>query len=138
MEKTTKTYREVLGFNTAALQWQKKSPVNVNKLTGFQYAIGRVMKSCGRFVEEFNDKQMDINVDAASEDEKGNILIVAGNTVFTKEASKSRNAKVRELLDAKIEVDVHFAKVIPDDLTALEIQAFEGFVIREIQEPKEK
>lgn len=137
MEKQTKTYRDILGFNNTAINWQKQNPAG-EKLTGFQYALSRTLKSVSRHVEDYNDKQMDINVDCASTDEKNNIMIVAGNTVFTKEGSKDRNAQVRKLLDTEVEVEVHFAKLAPKDLTAFQMQAFEGFVMREPEEPKEE
>lgn len=135
MDTAKRSYRDIINFVNMATVWQQQ-PANKTGLSGFSYAISRAIKFATKVVEDFNEKQLEINIDTAAKDEKGYILNDShGQTIFSATGSKERNSRNRELLDTEVEVGVFYAQMIPDDLTQFYIQAFEGFVIRERSAP---
>lgn len=137
MDKATRTYRDIIRFIEAATEWQRSTTKKDSPMTGFRYAIGRVLKSTAGDLEDYNGHVADYNIDASSVDEKGNIINDGqGGAASTKDAVKCRNRKIRQLKDTEVEIGVYIAKVVPDDLTPFQLQAFEGFVIPETKDPE--
>lgn len=139
MEQVKRTNRDIMRFVNAATSWQHQQTNGKEpSVTGFKYAISRVIKSTAKAVEDFNDEATDINIDCAASDEQQIIRHdERGNTMFTKEDSKKRNKLLRALQDKEVEIGIHFSKTTPDDLTPFQLQSFEGFVIKEVGEPGE-
>ncbi len=140
MEDAKRSYRDILRFFKEAQAWQKAEvPKKDSPLTGFRYAIGRVVKGLDRVIDDYNDQLHDINIETASTDDKANLLVQPETlgSVFTKDNSRVRNKKLRELVETEVAIKVYFAKLYPDDLTEFQIQSFEGFVIAEQPEPQD-
>jgi len=97
------------------------------------------MPVCEQANREHEGKVARNNIECCTADEKGNVIVDGhGSLVFTKEATNKRNAENEKLLDAVVEIEVYFAKVVPPDLTPAQEIAFSGFVIPAIKEPAEE
>jgi hypothetical protein len=140
MEDAKKSYRDILRFVETATNWQRKAPKKGDPMTGFKYSVSRVLRATEGAVEDYKEEAMRINIESASQDEKTGAIQTddRGETIFTKDGARERNEKMRKLNDEQVEIKVYFSKVYPDDLTESQIQAFEGFVIKEREEPAEE
>lgn len=131
MEPTKKSIRDVIRFINVATPWQHRQK-NESKLS---YAISRTLKSCRKIAADYEEKLGEININNCNCDEKGTVLTSPqGGFIFKKEELKKQRAEDRALQDSIVDVDVHIATLVPNDLTAFERDAFEGFVISESKE----
>lgn len=131
-----KTYEEILAFDRAAGAYLKRQGEKESKLA---YAVRRVAKSYGRGMqkakESYDERLQDIDIEHASEDERGILIVQNDSYVYTKEAQRRRLAAqrtaLRELLASQVEFEPHFTAQPPDDLPEEVREAFAGFVVRE-------
>jgi len=135
METSNKQYRQIIRFANTALAWQAAN-ITPETPSGFRYAIRRVMKGLERILEDYNDAISDINMAAAAEDEHG-VMVTdeRGAVKMTKDAAIKRTAEIRQLLEREVASPMYFAKTAPSDLTDLQLTAFEGFVLKDADDP---
>lgn len=138
MEKVKRSNKSIQRFREAAIAWQRlAAPKDDSPLSGFRYAIGRVLRSTEKANEDFTDKTVEINIECGASDKEGILQNDARGAVMFKPAeAKKRIGLVRSLENEEVEVGVYFAKV-PPPLTSAQLFAFEGFVIAEQAEPTE-
>jgi hypothetical protein len=130
METIKRTYQEVGEFSDAARRYLQSNPQE-SKL---RYALNRTLKSVTRLMAEYRDKVDEINIKhcLAADDGKGEILRDdRGQYKFVKDAMLKRNAEVTKLMHSEVELEVHFATQLPDDLPISDRESFLGFVIRD-------
>lgn len=79
-----------------------------NGETKEQKKLAKIYEKLKPYYEEWMDKRNDMRLDAASIDEKGNVIIDSkGDYFFTKEAIKKLNADLKVLLNNEF----HFKKI---------------------------
>jgi hypothetical protein len=104
---------------------QQGSPKNK-----FEHAVGRALKGLRRAAEEHADSTVDINVEHASLDKDGNLVMDGERFRYSRDGMKARLTALRALMDVEHEVEPYFATEVPEDLTEDERDAFTGFVLR--------
>lgn len=126
----TTTYERVFNFARTASEWLAKAEGNQNTKLG--YAITRLEPRVKKVAEQYTNATDDINITHCSTDDKGNILRDEHREYkFTKDALKLRNSDRQKLFESAIEFKPYYATELPKDLTFAELDAFEGFVIKE-------
>jgi uncharacterized pyridoxamine 5'-phosphate oxidase family protein len=76
--------------------------LQVNKDTKLEHAKNQTLKNAAKFIEHYNDKIEDLNIEYCSTDDKGNILRdVKGNFVFNKENFRKLSLEIRRFLDER-------------------------------------
>lgn len=127
-----KTYRECFEFVRAANQWVNRH----EEESKFKYALTKVLRKIARVQEKWNEGIEEANIEHCATDKEGVILRdEKGQYRYTKEELLQRNKRVNKLYDSVPEVEVkpHFATEIPDDLTDLDREVFEGFVLQPVE-----
>jgi hypothetical protein len=76
--------------------------LQVEKGTKLEHAKNQTLKNAAKFIEQYNDKVEDLNIEYCSTDEKGNILRdTKGNFVFNKENFRKLTTEIKRFLDEK-------------------------------------
>jgi len=82
------------------------------------YAVEKTLAKNKNLVDDYYEKVEDARVMLASEDEKGNILLnKEGGYSFTKKNLIELKAKIKALDKEKVEVKIHVASDMPEDIT---------------------
>ena len=69
--------------------------------TKLEHARNQTLKNASDFIESYNDKLEDLNIEFCSTDEKGNILRDAkGHFLFTKENQRALSKEVKKFMDS--------------------------------------
>lgn len=131
MNTVTKTYGEVIAFVQAANAVLQKT----TQETKFTWALRRVVKPASDIVNQYNDEIATIDIQNASEDERGNLIKQDGALVYTKENAKKRNTEKLALFRKSVECPCYIATSLPKDLPLQFRDSFEGFVIAPAEEP---
>ena len=127
----TTTYEKLFDYALTAQRWIAKDAANKNTKLGYAI-VNKMEPRVKKAAEGFNVRIEDLNIDHASVDEKGVLLIgEKGEFRYTKEELKKRNTAQRALQQETCEIEVYFATALPEDLTEQEIENFTGFVIKE-------
>lgn len=128
-----KTFRECFEFIRAANQWISKH----EEESKFKYALTKVARKLARVQEKWNEGIEEANIEHCATDKEGVILRDdKGQYRYTKEELIARNKVVNKLYDTQVEFQPHFATEVPEDLTELEREVFEGFVLEAASELK--
>lgn len=132
MEQIESTYRDVNDFFTAANQYVQQHEED-NK---FRYALVRTLKSAGRVLGEYQDKNQAINIKHCLAEDGGKGAIIRepnGEYKYTKDGLLKRNEERVKLFNSSVKLDVHFCSEaeLPTKLTGPDRDAFMGFVIKE-------
>lgn len=123
-----KTIPELAEFNAYANEYMK-GEVD----TKLAYAIKKVKKRITPIYEQHNEALADCWLEHAQEDDKGKLLKDdKGNYLYSKEAQKLVNIKVRELNKIAYDIEPHYATAVK--LTGDQSAAFTGLVIPEGEE----
>lgn len=125
-----KTFEQILDFNASANEYLSKNK-GESKLS---YAVKKVQKKLSKTIEEYVDKIKDLEIDKASVDKEGNLLIKDNKYQYTKENLKDLNKARKELYESSIievyKVDSHIVEYIDEyELTLEQKDIFEGFVL---------
>lgn len=71
--------------------------------TKLEHARNQTLKNAGPFIEAYNDKLEDLNIDYCSTDERGNILRDArGQYIFTKDNQRALSKELKKFMDAPL------------------------------------
>jgi hypothetical protein len=69
--------------------------------TKLEHARNQTLKNAGPFIEAYNDKLEDLNIDYCSTDDKGNIIRDArGQYIFTKENQRALSKELKKFMDS--------------------------------------
>ncbi len=125
-----KTFEQILDFNAFANDYLSKNK-GESKLS---YAVKKVQKKLAKTIEEYVDKIKDLEIDKASVDKEGNLLIKDNKYQYTKDNLKELNKAKKELYESSIvevyNVDSHIVEYIDEyELTLEQKEIFEGFVL---------
>jgi len=123
-----KSYRECFEFARAGQQWIAKH----EEESKFKYALTKVMRKLNRVQERWQELIEESNIEHCATDSAGVILRdEKGQYKYTKEELLKRNKRVNSLYDQPVEIAPHFATEVPEDLTELEREIFNGFVLKD-------
>jgi hypothetical protein len=87
--------------------------------TKLDHARNQTLKNASAFIEAYNDKLEDLNIEYCSTDEKGNILRDArGQYIFTKDNQRALSKELKKFMDGP--VVVQFEIVSTSDVKGLE------------------
>lgn len=125
------SWKRCIEFSNVAQQYLVRTK---DKETKLSYAINRVLSRIRKQQDTVNEAISDIEIDYCLTEKRGDLDVITrdaqGNLQYTKENLKTRNKKTSEYLNAdNIEVEPHFVSA-PDDLTAVELEAFAAIVIK--------
>lgn len=71
--------------------------------TKLEHARNQTLKNANQFIEAYNDKLEDLNIDYCSTDERGNILRDArGQYIFTKDNQRALSKELKKFMDAPL------------------------------------
>ena len=107
--------------------------------TKLEHAKNQTLKNAASFIEAYNDKLEDLNIDYCSTDEKGNIIKDQRNQyVFTKDKQRALAKELKKFMDS--DVILPFNLVTTSDKKGLsepQIEYLEeaGFIREENEEP---
>lgn len=129
-------YSEIQDFMEQRSSFEKTN----SEETKLHYALKRVGERIVSALKPINKrislKSADINIDFASEDEKGNLLTKDGQYSYTKENTKKRNQAISDLQDeidsTEIVIEPYIVETYPT-LTDSQQKAFSGIVIPKIE-----
>lgn len=131
MTTTKRTYKDLFVAVRLAEHWLSRNPT---PQTRFGYALYRAMKGTKRLQEKYYQRVRDIEIDnCLTGDNRAIIKDASGDFCYTPEGRKERDRLVRELDETLIEIEPHYVtdpKDVPDSLTFIELDYFEGFVIQ--------
>ena len=130
MDTQTRSIEDITLFARYAQQ-RLGDPKKGARLTKFNYALGKVLKSATSVLERYNSKVQDLNIDYAATDADGYLLEHEGRYRYKPDQLKLRNEKQQELYRKDVQVGQYFATELPKDLTWQEREAFAGFVIED-------
>lgn len=144
------TYRKLKEFDTIATGYyirkgfydEKTKQFTEQKPTKLVANLKSIGKQCKKLFEEFSEKEMEINIDCCSVDEKTKVILKdeKGNFEFTKEGQKERTKKIKALWEEEVTIHDRITKGTPDDfwLTEEEAECFSEIVIEKVESPKEE
>lgn len=73
--------------------------------TKLEHARNQTLKNASSFIEAYNDKLEDLNIDYCSTDEKGNIVRdTRGQYIFTKDNQRALSKELRKFMDSPMVV----------------------------------
>lgn len=124
-----KTYQDCFEFFRAASQWISRH----DEESKFKYALTKVSRKITKLQEKYQESMEEINIEhCATEDKTGVILRdQQGQYKYTKDELIKRNREVNKLFHSEVEIEPHIATDVPEDLTSLEREVFDGFVLKE-------
>lgn len=68
--------------------------------TKLEHARNQTLKNAAAFIEAYNDKLEDVNIDYCSTDEKGNIIRdTRGQYIFTKDNQRALSKELKKFMD---------------------------------------
>ncbi len=71
--------------------------------TKLEYARNQTLKNASTFIEAYNDKLEDLNIDYCSTDEKGNIVRDSrGQYIFTKDNQRALSKELKKFMDSQM------------------------------------
>lgn len=127
-----KTYRDVVAFVNVAHPWMEAHPRD----TKLRYALKKVSAQCMKLLDAQNERAADLDVEHCAVGKDDIILKdVNGQLQFTKESLKKRNTELRALRAESLDITPFLVKIVPEDLSGTERDAFAGFVLPEDTEP---
>lgn len=86
--------------------------------TKLEHSRNQTLKNASAFVEAYNDKLEDLNIDYCSTDDKGNIIRdTRGQYIFTKDNQRALSKELKKFMD--IEMIVSFEIVSTSDKKGL-------------------
>lgn len=122
-----KSYQDCFEFLNVAGQWLSKH----EEESKFKYALAKVSRKLNKSREKYQESIEEINIEHCATDKDGVILRdTNGQYKYTKDELIKRNRKMNELFHSEVEVEPHIASEIPEGLTDLEKEVFEGFVLK--------
>jgi hypothetical protein len=70
--------------------------------TKLEHARNQTLKNASSFIEAYNDKLEDLNIDYCSTDEKGNIVRdPRGQYIFTKDNQRALSKELKKFMDSQ-------------------------------------
>ncbi|MBA4145125.1 MAG: hypothetical protein C0523_05135 [Cytophaga sp.] len=71
--------------------------------TKLEHAKNQTLKNASAFIEAYNDKLEDLNIDYCSTDDKGNIIRTAqGHYLFTKDNQRALSKELKKFMDSDV------------------------------------
>lgn len=129
------TYQQVFRFRMTAQEWLSKDPSHASASNRFGYALARMIQRTDKIVEDYENAAEDARIANCVVDEKQVIQReVTGAYKFTVDGMNRANTTIRKLFVSDVEIKPYYATDTPNNLTALEVVAFTGFVLRETEE----
>lgn len=123
-----KTFEQIIEFNHYA-NWLKQT----KEQTKLSYAVGKVQKRISDFIVDYTDEVKDIEIDHASTNENGLLIIENDSYSYTPEKMKKlRDAKKKHFnkwKEKEFEFENYIATEIPENLTEEEKDILKDFVI---------
>ncbi len=120
-----KTFEQVLEFNEYANKIKDKQ----NKLS---YACKKVQKRLAEYIEDYVDKIKDLDIEFASVDDKGNLVIHNDRYTYKPDKLRTLNEAKKKLWkenkDKEYEFESYICSELPE-LTQEELDILEGFVL---------
>ena len=120
-----KTFEQVLEFNEYANKIKDKQ----NKLS---YACKKVQKRLAEYIEDYVDKIKDLDIEFASVDDKGNLVIHNDRYTYKPDKLRTLNEAKKKLWkenkDKEYEFESYICPELPE-LTQEELDILEGFVL---------
>jgi hypothetical protein len=108
----------------------KRGEEKESKLT---YAIKKMQKRLRKHIDDYMEEMRDIEVEFASTDEKGNLLKVDKELVYTPASEKTVRKKKRsvynEWLKKEFEIENYITTEVVEELTEDQQDALKGFVL---------
>ena len=133
----TLTHQKLGQLLNACTIWLSRPPAEQPER--FAYAVRKVRGAAQGLWQNYIEQVEDIQVKHA--EEAGGVLKRddKGNLEYSKSAFLVRNRELRALSQTKVEIPAHFVKIesVPADLTADELDAFEGILIQVVNTPPE-
>lgn len=127
--KLKTTYEELFVFARAANAWLLKD--KANPATKMGYAIHKMLIRAEQHQNRYNNALADLQADNCATDDKGVMLRDArGGLEYTKDGFKKLTRDRQALYETSIEVEPYFATLIPADLTDVEKDEFDGFILK--------
>jgi len=125
-----KTFEQILDFNAFVNEYVKKNK-GESKLS---YAMKKVQKKLANTIEEYVDKLKDLDIDKASVDKDGNLLIKDERYLYSKDNLKELNKAKKELYESSrvdvYNIESHIVEYIDEyELTLEQKDILEGFVL---------
>lgn len=125
-----KSFRECFEFVRTAQQWISKH----EEESKFKYALTKVSRKIARVQEKWNEALEEANIEHCATDKDGVILRDEhGQYKYVKEELLKRNKRVNSLYNSEVDIEPHFATEVPEDLTGLEQEVFEDFVLKPVE-----
>lgn len=91
------TNREVYRLITALIE------LTVPSGTKLEHAKNQTLKNAAPFIEAYNDKLEDLNIDFCSTDEKGNIIRdQRGQYIFSKDKQRALSKELKKFMDSEM------------------------------------
>ncbi len=95
--KNTMTNKEAYRLITALME----TPAPAG--TKLEHARNQTLKNAAPFIEAYNDKLEDLNIDYCSTDEKGNIIRDSrGQFIFNKDSQRSLSKELKKFMDSEM------------------------------------
>ena len=118
------TYEKLFQFNAIAGAYLQKE-----QDTKLKYAINKVAKRLTKAFENYNEMVADIKRDHCYTEKDIIVRDEKGEYKYTKENEKKMTKAVKDLINNEIEFEPYFVLNIPEGLTEIEIESFEGIVL---------
>lgn len=134
MEKSKKTFEEIMDFSQEAYKFVAKSE-GETKLT---YAIKKLIGdpktgkkgTLAKVVKIQQSKGRDLAIDHASVDDKGILLTdERGQYRYSPANQKALDKAMDELASSEVELEAYYATEIVEELNDYQKEVFKGFVI---------
>lgn len=132
--KIKKTYKEIISFVNLAHKYIDENK-EAEKQTKLLFILQRLVKECGKVIDQYNDEIADIRIDFYTTDKDKNLIKDdKGNFCITAENQKKFNKAVRDKMDSITEAPSCIDKEMETIVKKLPFyysEAFYGFVIPE-------
>lgn len=122
------TKRQIADFFNASEKYLNLNSGEINRLI---YALTKVRKKLKSVYETYLDDIMEIKIDLASVNEKGNVIVSNNQYDFTPAKLKEMNKKIKDKSLEQIEIEPHFVSKndVPLDMEFAFRELFIDFVI---------
>lgn len=133
MEKNTRSYNQIFNFTAAAKGYLATN----TEETKLKYALERTLESLNSNIKTYQTSLSDIDLEHAFANEKGVVPFTtdprtgARTYEYTKDGLKAKDKAIEDLFQSKVEVSVHYATDLPENLLEGYKEVFAGFVIKE-------
>jgi hypothetical protein len=136
MEKSKKTFNEIVEFNQEAFSFLRESKGETKLTYALKKLAGdptiRKQGTLAKVIKKAQSKSRDLQIDYASTDEKTGVLLTdeRGQYKYTKENKKALENALEELMDESLEFEPFIAtEVAEGELNDYQKELFKGFVI---------